>query len=278
MKDGAFVALLSGKLEPLIAGLDWPSFEVRELAIDSKGNVRLDGGWLNLRKAYTLDFHGFQFEIMKLGMGKEDGGGNWVGFSGALKLVDGLKAGGSVKGLRITWYDDGSAPAVSFEGIGVEMEIPNTLRFEGEVSYPKLKEGGKTIHRFDGEIELSLLALGLEIDATLVFGNASGSNGSYTFMGIYLGLELPAGIPLWATGVDSTAWPVCSRCPWSRTRSPTRLGTDRAGRRLVQAPRDGVTDLADKWRDNRGSLALGAGAPSAPSATTATPSTDDYCC
>ena len=41
VKDGAFVALLSGKLEPLIAGLDWPSFEVRELAIDSKGNVRL---------------------------------------------------------------------------------------------------------------------------------------------------------------------------------------------------------------------------------------------
>ena len=197
---------------------------------------------------------------MKLGMGKEDGGGNWVGFSGALKLVDGLKAGGSVKGLRITWYDDGSAPAVSFEGIGVEMEIPNTLRFEGEVSYRKLKEGGKTIHRFDGEIELSLLALGLEIDATLVFGNASGSNGSYTFMGIYLGLELPAGIPLWATGLGLYGMAGLFALSMEPDKKPDEAwyGTGPADG-WYKRPEIGVTDLADKWRDNRGSLALGAG-------------------
>ena len=32
-----FTALLSGKIKPLVAGLDWPSFDVRELSIDSDG-------------------------------------------------------------------------------------------------------------------------------------------------------------------------------------------------------------------------------------------------
>ena len=260
VKDGAFVALLSGQLKPLIAELDWPSFEVRELAIDSMGNVRLDCGWLNLRKAYTLDFHGFQFEITKLGMGKADGGGKWVGFSGAVKLVDGLKAGGSVEGLRITWYDDGGSPGVSFEGIGVEMEIPNTLRFEGEVSYREIKESGRTVHRFDGEIELSLLALGLEIDATLVFGNASGPNGSYSFMGIYLGLELPAGIPLWATGLGLYGMAGLFALSMEPDKKPDEAwyGTGPSDG-WYKRPEIGVTDLGDKWRDSRGSLALGAG-------------------
>jgi hypothetical protein len=159
--DGRFVATMSGMLKPLLGGLDWPEFEVRELSIDSDGNVHLDGGWLTLRQQYALDFHGFTFEITRIGFGSENDGGRWVGFTGGLKLVDGLKAGASVKGLRVGWHPGGGA-AISFDGVGVEFEVPGTLRFKGEVAYRQLNVNGEDVHRFDGAIKLELLSLGLE--------------------------------------------------------------------------------------------------------------------
>ena len=100
---GVFTAKLSGELTPLFGGLDWPGFKVRELAIDSEGNVRLDGGWLDLPDQYSLDFHGFKIEITQLGFGKTDDGGKWIGFSGGVKLVDGFSSAASVEVLRLTW-------------------------------------------------------------------------------------------------------------------------------------------------------------------------------
>ena len=110
LKDGVFLAKLSGQITPLFGadqGLNWPGFKVEELSIDSKGHVHLQGGWLALREQYNLDFHGFHVGITKLGFGKTEDGGKWVGFSGELKLVDGFTAGASVEGLRVTWYEDG---------------------------------------------------------------------------------------------------------------------------------------------------------------------------
>ena len=110
LKNGVFMAKLSGQLAPLFGaaqGLKWPGFKVEELSIDSKGHVHLQGGWLNLREQQNLDFNGFHIGITKLGFGKTEDGGKWVGFSGELKLVDGFTAGASVEGLRVTWYDDG---------------------------------------------------------------------------------------------------------------------------------------------------------------------------
>ena len=66
-------------------------------------NVKLEGGWLDLRDGYSLDFHGFKVEISKMGFGKNEDGSKWIGFSGALNLVDGLAAGASVEGLKVTW-------------------------------------------------------------------------------------------------------------------------------------------------------------------------------
>ncbi|NLF14525.1 MAG: hypothetical protein GX597_22275, partial [Anaerolineaceae bacterium] len=203
--DGVFTVIISGKITPLFGDLDWPTFDVKELSIDSEGNVHLDGGWLDLPNQYAINFYGFQFEITQLGFGKTDDGGKWVGFSGGLKLVDGLSAGASVEGLRISWYEDGAGNIVdvgiSFSGVGVEFEVPDVLRFKGEVSYRQLEVNGEQVDRFDGAIKLELLTLGLEIDAVLVVGSASSPEGSYTFFAIYLGVELPAGIPLWSTGL-----------------------------------------------------------------------------
>jgi hypothetical protein len=196
VQDGVFTAKLSGEIKPLIGNLDWPAFEVNELTIDSKGNVRLDGGWLNLRKQYSLDFYGFKFEITKLGFGKTDDGGKWIGFSGSLKLIDGLPAGGSVEGLRITWYEDGGSPKITLNGVGIEFEVPDVLRFKGEVAYRELPGD---IHRFDGAIKLELTTLDIDLDGQLVIGIDKVEG--YTFFAIYLGVELPAGIPLWSTGL-----------------------------------------------------------------------------
>lgn len=197
---GKFIAKLSGEITPLFGknqGLKWPSFQVKELTIDSDGNVHLEGGWMDLPNQYCLDFHGFKMEITKLGFGKTEDGGKWIGFSGSLKLVEGLQAGASVEGLRITWYDDDdSKTKISLNGVGVEFEVPEVLRFKGAVSYRELPED---IHRFDGAIKLELLTLDMEIDGQLVVGFDKKNN--YTFFYIFLEVDLPAGIPLWSTGV-----------------------------------------------------------------------------
>ena len=98
---------MSGSIRPLVGGIDWPGFRVEELSIDSEGNVHVDGGWIDLRDQYALNFYGFTLEISQFGLGTEEDGTRWIGVSGGLKLVDGLKAGASVKGLRISWGDSG---------------------------------------------------------------------------------------------------------------------------------------------------------------------------
>ena len=263
VEDGRLKTLVSGKLEPLLGqeqGLDWPTFEVRELSIDSEGNVHLAGGWLDLRQAYTLDFFGFQLEITRLGFGRSDERGRWVGFSGSLKLVEGLPAGASVEGLRITWYDDQRPASISFDGVGVELTIPNVLRFRGEVSYRQLQKSDETVHRFDGAVRLELLALGVMIDGNLVIGHArEQGGGSYTFLAIYLGLDLPAGLPLWATGLAlyGIAGLYAQQMEPGRKPDEPWYGV---GPQEGWYKRDpfGVTGL-EKWTNRRGSLALGAG-------------------
>lgn len=260
---GVFVVSLSGKVTPLFGqdqGLEWPTFDVKELSIDSQGNVHLEGGWLNLPSQYSLDFHGFQIEITKLGFGKTEDGGKWIGFSGGLKLMEGLPAGASVEGLRIIWYSDERDPRITLNGVGVEFEVPETLRFKGAISYRELEVAGESVKRFDGAIKLELLSLDLEVDAILVIGQASGPQGSYGFMAIYLGVELPAGIPLWSTGLALYGAAGLFALQMEPDKQPEEewygVGpTDGWYKR----PEIGVTDLKQKWVNRRDSLALGAG-------------------
>src|SRR5215212_7484474 len=275
VKDGIFTTKVSGLITPLLVGLKWPSFQVKELTIDSQGNVYLEGGWLDLPKQYTLDFHGFQMEITKLGFGKTEDGGKWIGFSGGLKLVGRMPAGASVEGLRIIWYDDGlRVPKITLKDVGVEFVVPNTLRFKGAVSYNELTTiDSKKIHRFDGDIKLKLISLDLEIDATLVIGSAeSGPQGTYTFLAIYLGVERSAGIPLWATGLG-----LCGMAGLFALEMEPNKGTlpndlhpaskvnEEWYENLDLSPgwykRDpiGITNLRSKWDPHPNSLALGAG-------------------
>lgn len=264
IKEGVFTAKLSGELTPLFGkdqGLKWPSFKVNELAIDSEGHVKFDGGWMNLPDQYSLDFHGFKIEITQLGFGKTDDGGKWIGFSGGLKLVDGFSAGASVEGLRITWYDDDPAKTrITLNGVGVEFEVPNVVRFKGDVSYRELEvitpTGAKEIvHRFDGDIELNLISLDLKVDATLVIGSATGLQGAYTFFAIYVDVELPNGIPLAATGVALYGFAGL----FALQMEPDKHADEEWYEGWFKRPDLGVTDLKKKWVNRRDSLAFGAG-------------------
>lgn len=124
--DGVLTTRSSGRVTPLFGDLDWPSFGVKELVIDSEGNVLLEGGFINLREQYSLDIHGFRMEITKLGFGQTEDGGKWIGFSGGLKLADSMPVSASVEGFRLNWFDgeDGNVVGtkMTFKGIALAID------------------------------------------------------------------------------------------------------------------------------------------------------------
>lgn len=261
--DGVLTATMSGKLTPTVPGLTWPAIDIKELTIDSKGHVNLPGGWLDLPDQYGLDFHGFQVDITKFGLGRNEDGTKWIGFSGGIKLVDGLPAGASVEGLRITAADDWSGPTISFNGVGVELDIPGVLYFKGDVAYREFEVAttGEKIHRFDGDIELDLRSLKLKIDGYLVVGSvaATQSMPAYNFFAIYVGVELPTGVPLGATGLGFYGFDGLLAIEME----PGKLSDEpwygiAAGEGWYKRPTPGVADL-EKWRNQLGSKAFGAG-------------------
>lgn len=254
IQGGRFSVSIAGQITPLIGGLDWPGFRVQELSIDSEGHVKLEGGWLELRDQYVLSLYGFQLEIVKIGFGTAEDGRRWIGFSGGLKLVDGLTAGASVEGLRVLWDPATGATSLTLNGVGVEFEVPGTVYFKGGIA---MTEPAPGVTRFDGDIILSITAIGLEIEAQLVVGYDRIND--YPFFAIYLGVQLPAGIPLWATGLG--LFGVAGL--FALQMEPDKHA-DEAWYAIQPAPSwyhrqtVGVTDLK-KWRNQEGSLALGGG-------------------
>ena len=253
IKDGVFKTKVAGEIKPLVGveqGLEWPGFRVDELSIDSKGKVHLEGGWLNLREKYHMNFHGFQLEITKLGFGNTEDGGKWIGFSGGVRLVAGMPAGASVEGLRITWYEDGRPIQVTLNGVHVDFEVPNTLKFSGAVSY------NSAMQQFRGAIKLDLIALKMQVDATAVFGIRDGQN----YLAVYLAAQFPAGIPLFATGLGVYGMAGLFAINMEPNRQPNQpwyeIGP--GGGDWYHASPVGVTSLG-KWTPRVGSMAFGAG-------------------
>ena len=251
--DGIFRTKLAGEVTPLIGagqGVEWPSFHVNELSIDSKGNIHLDGGWLNLREKYIVKFHGFEIEVSKLGFGNTEDGGKWIGFTGGVKLVAAMPAGASVEGLRITWYPDGHIDT-TLKGVHVEFEVPNTLKFAGEVSYDSAHQ------QFHGAVKLDLIALKMQVDATAVFGMKDGQ----PYLAIYLAAEFPAGIPLFATGLGVYGMAGLFAMNMEPNRAPSQAWYSlppATGDWYHATPEVGVTNL-QKWTAKPGSMAFGAG-------------------
>ncbi|HEU0099228.1 MAG TPA: hypothetical protein VFQ67_10685 [Allosphingosinicella sp.] len=192
--DGLFTVGLSGMIIPRIQALKVPPIRVDNLTIDSEGNVDLPGGWLELPSQYALDFNGFKISITRFGLGRSPNGEKWIGFSGGIKLVDGLPAGVSVDGLRISCDEAWKHPKVTLQGVGVELEIKDVLYFKGAVAYREPNPGES---RFDGSIKLELKSLKFKLDGEFVVGNTV----TYRYMALYIGVDLPTGLPVLSTGL-----------------------------------------------------------------------------
>jgi hypothetical protein len=200
-QEDRFIASLAGSIKPLVGEVDWPEFEVKQLAVDSEGNVHLDGGWIDVPDKFSFDFHGFKIEVSEVGFGTEEIEGaegtvawKWIGFSGGIQIVEGVEAGASVEGLKIKWTETGDID-VELKGIGVEFEIPDVLKFDGTVAF----FDENNLKGFLGDIHLNLMAIGLEFDAIFLAGRNT-ELPPYNFCFLYLDVELPAGIPLGCSG------------------------------------------------------------------------------
>ena len=126
------------------------------------------------------------------------------------------------------------------------------LRFKGAIAYRELSGA----HRLDGRIRLQLIALDLEIDAELVVGRKDGN----PYFAIYLGVELPAGIPLFATGLALYGMAGLYADQMEPDRAPEQAWYSlEPGSSWYHAGAEpGVADLT-KWTYRASSMALGAG-------------------
>jgi hypothetical protein len=223
---------LAGKLKPLVGGLDWPTLDVEKLSINTRGEVDLDGGWVDVPETFSLDFHAFKIELSRVGFGTEGEGEarrNWVGLSGGIKLLEGVPLSASVSGLKVSWLPP-PAPdpqvQVSLEGVALSFEIPNTLKLEGAMSYRELPKPPATLpageeppapgegslyygHTFSGSINLEITCLNMAIAGELMIGDLTSyhwdgrtriDDQRFTALFILLNVELPTAIPLGATG------------------------------------------------------------------------------
>lgn len=242
---------IAGKVTPTFQGLSFPSFDLQKASIDSNGHLSLSGGWVDLPKHVTLDLYGFKMELTKIGFGTDDDGAKWIGLSGALKLVDGIKAGASVKGLRISFHDLTSAPSLSLDGVGIDFEIPGSLSVTGSVSL--------TGQDFAGAVKVTVQPITLTIDGQFVTGKNPTTGGRY--FGIFLQGDLPTGIAIGSTGLAIYGLAGL----YGQGLAPSKTSTedwyenpDATPGWYKRAP-VGITSLNDKWTPTDGAYAFGAG-------------------
>lgn len=270
--DGIHYAIISGSIKPKIPGFDWPELKIEDLSVSSEGDISIPGGWITAPEEITLDFSAFKIGISEIGFGNEEVEDNealkrqWLGFSGSLNLVEGLELKASVEGLKFSWLKQpnpdpeiGKDLHVSLTGIAVEFEIPNTLSFKGALSYETLTEEnnggtGLTGKLFKGNIKLNLMAVRLEIDAQLMIGKLKDADGhEFTTFFIVLGIELPAGIPLGATGTSLYGIKGLAALHAATTKTEGQNWYE-----WSKAEPEGVTSI-DKWKPLYDEYGFGAG-------------------
>jgi hypothetical protein len=253
--EGPALLQLTGQVDINVPGLDCPPLDLKGLRIDSDGGVAIEGGWIDLERGRLAPFNGFPLELTKIGFGSEDSGRRWVGLNGGLKLAEGLPLGASVEGLRLSWdpkaVNLAQSLRVTLAGVALELKVPGAFEFSGHVSF--FDEA--TTKGFRGTVDLDLTALQLSIDASLVVGRTKPPANEFTFFYLYLGIDLPTGIPLFSTGAAIYGF---------QGLVATNLTPDRRGDEpwyygwYLRAPR-GATDVR-KWRPEEDAFALGVGA------------------
>ncbi len=198
IEDGVAAVVLQGSIILTLGspGIQWPEVELDGLRVDTNGRVQINGGWLTLPTPLALALGGFQVELSQVGFGNTEDGRRWVGFSGGVTLTAGLPTGASVEGLRVIWDPaTGGEPEVTLNGVGIQFTIPNALEFEGRASY--YDEGTEKFFR--GDLSARIVPLEVAIDGGVLVGQNTDSD-PFNYLYLYLGVELPVGIPLGSTG------------------------------------------------------------------------------
>jgi hypothetical protein len=165
-----------------------PKFGVEGLTVFRKNEdwgYRLEGGRIALNKSFDL-FNVAKVNIEEIGIGGEAGSKKFC-ISGGVHILDGIDAAGWVKGLCIPL--EGGSGGVELEGIGLEVVVPDTFAFVGEVA--RKKEGDTEY--FQGEIGLYLFPVEIEIGAAIKVGKNPDCR--FAFISAYVNIPAP-GIPL----------------------------------------------------------------------------------
>jgi hypothetical protein len=271
--QGGFVEV-SGGLEPLLMGSDglqWPRLDVVGLQIDSRGRFRIEEAWLDLKELATLDLFGFHFELSRIGLGYQEPDDKlWIDLSGSLRLIEQIPMGLGVEGFRLTWprtllkdlgvagpptLDQALAIAsrleVKFDGIYLFYGVPDAVEFEGLIRF--IKEAQKV--GFAGDVALRIPATGFAAEAGLMVGMNLADPSPYPFLYVYLGVELPAGIPLGQSGLALKGALGLFGLNVAPARTPEQnwyYDWYKRGPIVGAHP-------TDKWRDHRDALAVGLG-------------------
>ena len=271
--DGTAAVVISGGLEPLLMasdGLEWPRLDVTDLMIDSRGRFRIKEAWLDLKELATLDLFGFHFELSRIGLGYQEPEDKlWIDLSGSLRLIEQIPIGLGVEGFRLTWprtllEDLGvSGPPtleqalaivgrleVQFDGVYLFYGVPDAVEFEGLIRF--IKEAQKV--GFAGDVALRVPATGFAAEAGLMVG-MNFAEPPYPFLYVYLGVELPAGIPLGQSGLALKGALGLFGLNVAPARTPEQnwyYDWYKRGPIVGAHP-------TDKWRDERDALAIGLG-------------------
>lgn len=202
MDNNIHYAIINGGVQLKIEPLDLPLLKVDKLSVGSDGSIDIEGGWAEFPETVPIDFGGFKVELKELGMGTEGEGEEirqWFGFSGGIKLLQGLKGGASVEGLKVSWYRDKSEKdiQVSLKGIEVGLEIPDTLKIHGKISFDE--ETGL----FRGMVDMDFQSLDFEIHGELIVGKTTDEQGrEFSVFYIALRAKSSVGITLGSTGLS----------------------------------------------------------------------------
>lgn len=205
---------------------------------DGDWGIRLDGGTVQVNKTVEL-FGVARADIKEIGLGKRDDDGNVFTFSGGLQLLDGINANAQVEGLRVSWQKK----KLGLDGASVAVVVPNSFEFAGAVL--RKEEEGKSY--FEGALGLTLIPLGLGVNAALKIGKSAcrfaflSADARFPAPGIQLGP-----LPLYLRGIGGLV---------GINMSPDADAIEDYFPLAARAP-TGLTSPA-KWRDDCGTHALG---------------------
>lgn len=249
---------IGGSIQPLFGNFDWPVFDVKAFTIDSKGNVSIDGGWIEFPKQLEFDLKGFKMELTKFGLGKEDDGSKWLGVSGGITIVSGLEFKGGVEGLQIIWKETSTGKEVKLKvgGINVAFEVPGVLDFAGEVNF--IDEPNNTGIR--GGIKIKILPLeGFTMGSEFMAGKNTTAD-PYNYFYIYMNLELPMGILLAPLPISiyGFAGLFGYNTKMKKGDDEAWFEEDNGDPGFYKKEPIGITNTS-KWTDQKKSLAFGAG-------------------